>query len=392
MLPADAPRRHRAPPPVAACRPDGRFVRPASCRYACADSSSCAPARRSRAVCCYCDCPWPAALPARAHAPPAGHFVLMPHPTLGAAGDSRLRWPQSARAGSCPHFTPAVQVCLNCYHLGFTRNHLNEWQGGYDAYGHAVALDPNAAIAWNNLGNALVGLVRYDEALAAYEQAVTLDPVFAIAWNHVGSALSRLARHQEALAAYERAVTLDPGFLTAWENKGDSLSALGRYREALAAYEYVLHLAPERLSALAGTAAILSLLGEHDRALSVYARHEALAPLEVRSYITKGAELWSVRRYDEARVAFEAAVAAGGDTPLLWTNLGLALAKVKRSEEALAAFDRALALDPRYVDAAVQRARTLLRLRPSKERRPAGTYPATFPREQRHARHLHAHE
>jgi protein O-GlcNAc transferase len=137
---------------------------------------------------------------------------------------------------------------------------------------------------------------------------------------------------------------------------------------------------------------MLSLLGEHDRALSVYARHEALAPLGVRSYITKGAELWSVRRYDEALVAFEAAVSAGGNTPLLWTNLGLALAKVKRSEEALAAFDRALALDPHYVDAAVQRARTLLRLRRFKEGRAAVTHAADLRVEQRHARHLHAHE
>ncbi len=325
---------------------------------------------------------------------------LVPEPEPAASAEDLIAQGKALAAqqqysAALPYFERATQLAPRSFtawfHLGFTRNHLNEWQGGYDAYEHAVALDPNAAIAWNNLGNALDGLARYDEALAAYERAVALDPDFAIAWNHVGNARFHLAQYEEALAAYERAVTLDPGFLTAWENKGDSLSALGRYREALAAYEYVLHLAPERLSALAGTAGILSLLGEHDRALSVYARHEALAPLEVRSYITKGAELWSVRRYDEARVAFEAAVAAGGDTPL-WTNLGLALAKVKRREEALAAFDRALTLDPHYVDAAVQRARTLLRLRRFKEGRAAVTHAADLRVEQRHARHPHAHE
>ena len=59
----------------------------------------------------------------------------------------------------------------------------------------------------NNRGNALQGLMRYDEALAAYDQALALKPDYAEALNNRGSALQQMKRHEEALASYDRALS-----------------------------------------------------------------------------------------------------------------------------------------------------------------------------------------
>ena len=58
----------------------------------------------------------------------------------------------------------------------------------------------------NNRGNALQGLMRYDEALAAYDQALALRPDYPEAFNNRGEALQQLKRHDEALASYDRAL------------------------------------------------------------------------------------------------------------------------------------------------------------------------------------------
>jgi tetratricopeptide (TPR) repeat protein len=43
----------------------------------------------------------------------------------------------------------------------------------------AIRIDPNDAIAYNNLGNAYAGLGLYKEAIEAYKQAILIDPNYA---------------------------------------------------------------------------------------------------------------------------------------------------------------------------------------------------------------------
>ncbi len=91
------------------------------------------------------------------------------------------------------------------------------------------------ADVWKNKGNVLVGLWRYEEALAVLDEALRLRPDHADAWYNKGLALAELGRHEEALAAYEQALRLRPNDADAWYNKGEVLAELGRYKEALVA-------------------------------------------------------------------------------------------------------------------------------------------------------------
>jgi protein O-mannosyl-transferase len=58
----------------------------------------------------------------------------------------------------------------------------------------ALALRPDYAEAWNNIGAAYNGLGRYEEAAAACEQALRYKPDFGVARNNLQYARSRLGR------------------------------------------------------------------------------------------------------------------------------------------------------------------------------------------------------
>ena len=62
---------------------------------------------------------------------------------------------------------------------------------------------PGDAEILNNRGNALHGLVRYEEALSAYDQALAARPDYTAALNNRGNALQSLKRHEEALASFD---------------------------------------------------------------------------------------------------------------------------------------------------------------------------------------------
>jgi Flp pilus assembly protein TadD len=64
-------------------------------------------------------------------------------------------------------------------------------------------------------------------------EALALEPDFAGGWHNLGIALKRLGCF-EALACHDRALALAPGFAEAHASRGIVLCDLGRFEEALA--------------------------------------------------------------------------------------------------------------------------------------------------------------
>ncbi|WP_262928513.1 tetratricopeptide repeat protein [Streptomyces sp. TRM68416] len=104
------------------------------------------------------------------------------------------------------------------------------------------------ADAWNNLGLALRGVGRVEEAVQAHSRARDLlqaagdRPGEADAWNNLGIALREAGRVEEAVQALTRARDLfqaagnRPGEASAWNNLGIALREAGRVEEAVQAH------------------------------------------------------------------------------------------------------------------------------------------------------------
>ncbi len=79
----------------------------------------------------------------------------------------------------------------------------------------ALRENPSADIYHNNLGKALHGLGRLEEAADSYRRALELNPDHVLACNNLGKVFEELGRREEAAASFRRAVALRPDFAEA---------------------------------------------------------------------------------------------------------------------------------------------------------------------------------
>jgi tetratricopeptide (TPR) repeat protein len=101
--------------------------------------------------------------------------------------------------------------------LGEAYESMGKWQEAADTYQKAIALKPEVAANYNNLGNDLAKLGKVDEARAAYQKYVDLNPTdAALAWRNFGTVLYNSNRMKESIEPLQKATTLDPKNATAW--------------------------------------------------------------------------------------------------------------------------------------------------------------------------------
>jgi protein O-GlcNAc transferase len=107
-----------------------------------------------------------------------------------------------------------------------------------------MKIDPNSAMAWQNIGS--VELARGDARAArdAFHRALTADPNWASAHTGLGVAERRLGHFDAAIASWKKAVELDPREFDALYNLATELASQGRSAEARAYAERFAATAP----------------------------------------------------------------------------------------------------------------------------------------------------
>ncbi|MFZ2540828.1 MAG: tetratricopeptide repeat protein, partial [Gallionella sp.] len=113
------------------------------------------------------------------------------------------------------------------------------------SYRRAVALKPDYADAYYNLGNVLMDIRKLDESIASYRRAVELRPNFVDAHNNLGTSLKELGQFDNAMASYRRVLEIKPDFAEAYGNIGSILKDIGQIDGAIASYQHALTLKPE---------------------------------------------------------------------------------------------------------------------------------------------------
>jgi len=78
------------------------------------------------------------------------------------------------------------------------------------AFKKAIALKPDNARAYGNMGYAYDSLDQYDQAAAAYRKALLIKPDDPEVYLSMGFAYHKSEQRTKAVAAYEKAIALDP--------------------------------------------------------------------------------------------------------------------------------------------------------------------------------------
>jgi len=112
----------------------------------------------------------------------------------------------------------------------------------------ALALDPNAAWAWQRLGWVDNYCDKPKEAIGHFERALRLSPLDPMNFNnHVGlaSAYQLMGEYDKAVAAYQRALGERPNAKWIYRNLAPSLLGAGREEEAKAAFAEMMQAYPD---------------------------------------------------------------------------------------------------------------------------------------------------
>jgi protein O-GlcNAc transferase len=185
----------------------------------------------------------------------------------------------------------------------------------------AVALRPDFAEAWSDLGDARKSLSDRDGALSAFRRAVALSPEDPVAQYRLGSQLLETGAAHEAVEYLDAAVRLD----------AKNQSALNALQRALRQDGQ-----PERAEAV--KTKLVELLRERDQA-----DQKMVAAFEMNN---RGAELEKTGDIRGALEKYRAALELLPEHVGIRTNLAVALLKLGNWEEGISQMRQALRRDP----------------------------------------------
>jgi protein O-GlcNAc transferase len=185
----------------------------------------------------------------------------------------------------------------------------------------ALAIKPNDADAYYNMGNALKKQGKLEEAIEAYNKALAIKPNDADAYNNMGIALQEQSKLEEAIEAYNKVLAIKPDYAVAYYNMGIALKDQGKLEEAIEAYNKALAIKPDYADA----------------------------------YNNMGISLQEQGKLEEALESYNKAIAIKPDYAEAYNNMGIALQKQHKLEEAIEAYNKALAIKPDYEAARTQK-------------------------------------
>jgi tetratricopeptide (TPR) repeat protein len=227
------------------------------------------------------------------------------HHQAGRLGDAETLYRDALAAQ--PDHADALHL------LGLIASQVGRHDVAVDLIGRAIAQvgksGGDSAHFHANLGLALAGLERFEEALASFARALAVRADYAEALCHRGDTLRRLGRLDEALASYDQAIAARPDFAAAFSDRGNVLKAMRRWPEALASYDRALALRPDFVGALSNRAVTLAALDRLDAALASCDQALALAPNSVEALINRAGVLQELRGFDAALAAYDRAIA-----------------------------------------------------------------------------------
>ena len=108
-----------------------------------------------------------------------------------------------------------------------------------------VAKNPEAGMAYANLGLLMEWAKRPDVAAGYFQQAVRINPDEADQHNNLALALLQLAGRRRRFPTSRRRYRLDPDYADAYVNLGNALFQEGRVSEAFSHYQQALRLNPD---------------------------------------------------------------------------------------------------------------------------------------------------
>ena len=232
----------------------------------------------------------------------------------------------------------------------FTRQQIGYWKNSETLFTHALAVTKDNFLAHYNLGIALLGQARLDEAITEFKEAISLRPKSGDAYNGLGEALMRQGRLDEAVELFHKAVNLRPDLAVARNNLGISLSRRGLVDQAINEFQEALKTKPDYAKAYNNLGMALQAQGRLEDAIIQLQHAVSLAPQDSEAHNNLGIALARKGLLEEAIYQLQQATRINPSDAQAHHNLGFALSKQGRLDEAIIQLQRSLELRPDSAD------------------------------------------
>jgi len=248
------------------------------------------------------------------------------------------------------------------------------WRNSETLWTHTLAYTAQNPIAHYDLGNALAGRGRVEEAIAQYRKALEINPDLADAHHNLGLALAGRGQVEEAIAQYRKALEINPDDVKVRNNLGNALAGRGQVEEAIAHYRKALEIKPDDVTTHNNLGAALAGRGQVDEAIAHFRKALQVKPDDVDANNNLAFTLAGRGQVEEAIAHYRKALETNPDFVAARINLGDALAGRGRLAEARESYQKALDLASARNDKALAEViRARIRFHPSVT--PAGHAP-----------------
>jgi tetratricopeptide (TPR) repeat protein len=212
-------------------------------------------------------------------------------------------------------------------------------------YRAAVALRPDSAAAWNNLGIAQRDRGEFELAAECFRTALRHAPEYDWAHNNLGVALRDLGKLDPAADALQEAIRLDPANPKFRDNLGLVFLAKRDWTAAASAYREMIRLSKDDPHGHYNLAVALQNLGEIGPAIAEYREVIRLDSKDFKARSNLSGLLIDQKPAEAIALLREAVKNAPGEARMHY-NLGFALAQTGDPKGAVAAFQDAVRLAP----------------------------------------------
>jgi tetratricopeptide (TPR) repeat protein len=236
-----------------------------------------------------------------------------------AADDGRAFEALEAYSGALALVPDAVVAYLK-------RGRVYQLQGEAEAalrdLRRAAELDPSATRPLEWLGDISLDLGRFDRAAEYYERHVALDDRNARVLYKLGVARYRAGAAGDALPALDQALAIDPALADARFLRGLCLRDLGQPQEARRTLETVVADMPGATGPREALAEVYLTLGDHQRAGDMLEALSALDPSRPEPLVTAGLAYAASGRDIQAAQVLTRAIERFPDSPRGYAALG----------------------------------------------------------------------
>ena len=213
----------------------------------------------------------------------------------------------------------------------------------------ALDLDPRERTGLQNSAELLRLRKRYGEAVEGYRDLLDIDPTYAQAHAGLGNALLELGRYEEALDSMASAVALQPDLRVEGSLEGFMGLAslrLGRLEDAEGHLQRALEADPSNPSLLVEFSNLRRAQQRLDESARYLRRARELQPDNAAVLQNVAEALRKQQRYEDAIEAYRAVLRIDPEFALAHAGLGDSLFRLERYELALEALTKAVSLRP----------------------------------------------